>query len=74
MESVTFINSPARLYHTRNLALTGQFPETNTTNLEPPNVRMAPATVLAAIVLPRLELGWSPLFDFPGKFRHDSIL
>jgi len=35
---------------------------------------MAPPTVLAAIVLPRLELGWPPLFHFPGKFRHIAIL
>jgi hypothetical protein len=74
MESVTFINSPTRLHHTRDLALTGQFTETNATNLEPPDIRMAPPTVLATIVLPRLELGWSPLFHFPGKFRHNSIL
>jgi hypothetical protein len=74
MESVTFINSPTRLHHARDLALAGQFTETNTTNLEPPDIRMAPPTVLAAIVLPRTELGWPPLLYFPGNFRHNSIL
>jgi hypothetical protein len=74
MESVTFINSPTRLHYTRDLALTGQLAETDSTDLEPADVRMAPPTVLATIVLPRLELGWPPLLYFPGNFRHNSIL
>jgi hypothetical protein len=74
MESVTFINSPTRLDHTRDLALTGQFTETNATDLESPDIRMAPTAVLAAVVLLRLELGWPSLLHFPGNFRHNSIL
>jgi hypothetical protein len=74
MESVTFINSPTRLHHTRDLPLAGQFTKTNAADLEPPDVCMAAPAVLTAIILSRLELGWPPLLYFPGNFRHISIL
>jgi hypothetical protein len=74
MESVTFIESPTRLHHAGDFALAGQFAETDAANLEPPNICATATTVLATVILPRLELGWPTLLYFPGQFRHNSIL
>jgi hypothetical protein len=74
MESVTFIESPARLHHARDFTLAGQFAEADAANPEPPNVRAPAAAVLATVVFPRRELGWPTLLYFPSQFRHNSIL
>jgi hypothetical protein len=74
MESVTFIELPARFHYTGDLALTGQLTEANTANLKTPNVRVPTTAILATVVLPRTELRGPPLLYFPGYFRHSSIL
>src|SRR5713101_7738130 len=58
MESVTFIGLPTRLHHAGDFTLAGQFAEADAADLEPPNIRAPTAAVLAAVVLPRRELGW----------------
>jgi hypothetical protein len=64
MESVMFIESPTRLHHAGDLALTGQFAETNPANLKPPNEGAPTTAILAAIVLAR------PKFRRPTCFDH----